>query len=80
LSAYKVVDFFFFITGVNDVTSAQQPPSVISVPSSIVPTTLGDNTMQIVQPAKFITAQREVKNHDMTIILGYAAVALVFDF
>jgi hypothetical protein len=34
--------------------------------------------MQIVQPAKFITAQREVKNHDMTIILGYAAVALVF--
>jgi hypothetical protein len=34
--------------------------------------------MQIVQAAKFITAQREVKSHDMTIIIGYAVVALMF--
>jgi hypothetical protein len=32
--------------------------------------------MQIA-PTKFITAQREVKSHDLTIIVGYAAVALM---
>jgi hypothetical protein len=57
---------------VNDVTLAKRPPGV----ELVVPTTFGDDTMQIA-PTKFITAQREVKSNDMTIILGYAAVALM---
>jgi hypothetical protein len=33
--------------------------------------------MEIVQPTKFATTQGEVKSHDGTIILGYAAFAIV---
>jgi hypothetical protein len=33
--------------------------------------------MEIAQTTKFKTAQREVRSHDMTIILGYAAFAIV---
>jgi len=38
---------------------------------------IGDNSMEIVQPTKFTSAQREVRDHDVTIILGYAAFAIV---
>ena len=55
------------------------PPTVTASDTDLDRTDhIGDNTMQIVQPAKFITVQREVKSHDMAIILGYAAVALTF--
>jgi hypothetical protein len=33
--------------------------------------------MEIVQPTKFATIQREVRSHDLTIILGYSAFAIV---
>jgi hypothetical protein len=33
--------------------------------------------MEIVQPTKFATTQREVKSHDGTIMLGYLAIAIV---
>jgi hypothetical protein len=43
----------------------------------IAPPTLEIKTMEIVQTTKFKTAQPEVRSHDMTIILGYAAFAIV---
>jgi hypothetical protein len=33
--------------------------------------------MEIVHSTKFNTAQREVRSHDATIILGYAVLAIV---
>jgi hypothetical protein len=33
--------------------------------------------MEIVQSTQFITAQREVRSHDVPIIFGYAAFAIV---
>jgi hypothetical protein len=33
--------------------------------------------MEIVQPTKFTSAQRDGRDHDVTIILGYAAFAIV---
>jgi hypothetical protein len=38
---------------------------------------IGDKTMEIAQHSKFETAQGEVRSHDMTILLGYAAFAIV---
>jgi hypothetical protein len=33
--------------------------------------------MEIVQPTKFATAQRGVKGHDVTLVLGYSAFVIV---
>jgi len=33
--------------------------------------------MEIAQQPRFETAQREVRSHDLTILLGYAAFAIV---
>jgi hypothetical protein len=33
--------------------------------------------MEIVQRTRFKTAQREVRSHDVTIVLGYVAFAIV---
>jgi hypothetical protein len=47
------------------------------MPRAIALPTLEIRTMEIVQTTRFKTAQSEVKSYDMTIILGYAASAIV---
>jgi hypothetical protein len=38
---------------------------------------IGDKTMEIVQRARLKTAQGELRSHDMTILVGYVAFAIV---
>jgi hypothetical protein len=38
---------------------------------------IGDKTMQIAQQTRLEAAPREIRSHDMTILLGYAFFAIV---
>jgi hypothetical protein len=60
-----------------EITSASSVKLYFSAPSRDRIGHIGDKQMQIAQQTRFETAQREVRSHDVMILLGYTAFAIL---
>jgi hypothetical protein len=72
-----VAQSLFNLADVNEITSAGKRPNVFFSAARDRAGHIGDKTMEIAQRTRFETAQRKVRSYDVTILLGYAASAIV---